>query len=120
MDDLYQEHILEHYQHPRKKGELVGASCAGEAHNLSCGDQLSVQLRVDAAGIVQDVAWSGQGCAISQAAASILAEQLPGKSLKQFQALSLAEVSRELGLDISPARAKCAMLFVNALVRCEQ
>lgn len=119
MDDLYQEHILDHFQHPRKKGVLAVFSVEAEAVNPSCGDALAIQLELDSEGVVREVGWQGHGCAISQAAASIIAEEMMGEKLVDYQSLSLAEVSEKLGVEISPARSKCAMLVVNALSRCK-
>lgn len=120
MDDLYQEHILDHSQAPRNFGELAGANLTAEAKNVSCGDSLSVQLRVDTDGRIQDIAWKGEGCAISMAAASILSEQARGKKLSELQHLEFSELLAALGLSsLSPARIKCATLFLHALQRVE-
>lgn len=116
MDDLYHENILDHAQEPRRFGRLSTPSHVGQAKNVSCGDSLSVDLQVDEHGVIQDIAWEGDGCAISLAAASLLAERAQGKQLSELQGVSFAELLEALGLDsLSPARIKCATLFLNAL-----
>jgi nitrogen fixation NifU-like protein len=118
MDDLYHEHILDHAQAPRNFGELSSEliTHSGEAKNVSCGDSLSVQIATDPQGKIQQISWKGEGCAISMAAASILSERAVGQPVERFQGLQFAEILEALGLDtLSPARIKCATLFVNAM-----
>jgi nitrogen fixation NifU-like protein len=116
MDDLYQEHILDHANAPRNFGHLQHPTETGAAKNVSCGDSLTLELQTDAQGIIQEIAWQGDGCAISMAAASLLSEQAVGKNLAELQHLSLPDVLSALGLgSVSPARIKCATLFLNAL-----
>lgn len=112
--DLYAENILEHYRHPRCRGALPGASVEHEERNVSCGDTLTVRLRIEA-DRVAEVAWDGAGCAISQAAMSILSEELIGKSLDDIAALGAAEIRALLGVPVGTRRAKCAFLCLHAL-----
>ena len=116
MDDLYQEHILDHYQHPRHFGQLEGDKLSTEMTNLSCGDGISVDVQLDKQGIITDIAWQGEGCAISMAAASVISEWAIGQSLEEVQTLPIETILEKLGLDtISHSRLKCASLFVHAL-----
>jgi nitrogen fixation NifU-like protein len=116
MDDLYQEHILDHYQHPRHYGKLSGDKQSSDLANLSCGDGISVDVQLDDAGKIADVAWEGSGCAISMASASVISEWAIGKTLPEVQALTIEDISQKLGLkQISHSRIKCAYLFVHAL-----
>lgn len=120
MDDLYHEHILDHAQEPRHFGRLSAPSYTGQAKNVSCGDSLAVDLQVDEQGVIQDIAWEGDGCAISLAAASLLSERAQGKQLSELQGVSFPELLETLGLEsLSPARVKCATLFLNALQNLE-
>jgi nitrogen fixation NifU-like protein len=118
MDDLYLETILEEYKQPHNRGTLVNPTVSAAAKNLSCGDSLSVDLRLDANKKIIDIKWHGEGCAISVAAASlvtahILEHQL---TLKQASALGLPQILQLLGLvQITGGREKCAMLIVSAL-----
>lgn len=112
--DLYAENILDHYRHPRRKGELPGADIAHEETNVSCGDTLTVRLCV-ADGRIADIGWDGAGCAISQAGMSLLAEDLPGKTLEDIDALTEDGVRELLGVPIGLRRAKCAFLGLEAL-----
>jgi nitrogen fixation protein NifU and related proteins len=115
MDDLYRENILEHYQRPHNWGELERADL--EAHDLNplCGDELRVQLVVDDEGRISNVAFSGHGCAISQAAASMTSEEVKGMTVDELRRLDRSFVLDLLGIDISATRLKCALLSLKVL-----
>lgn len=115
MDDFYKEHILDHYRNPRNFGALEHATATFEDRNPLCGDELRVELLIDAAGKVEDVRFSGKGCAISQAAMSMLGETLTGMDLTDVAKLPKERVLEELGIGISPARMKCAMLGLKVV-----
>ena len=118
MDDLYQEHILDHYQNPRHYGKLDGKKQSTDLANLSCGDGITVDVCLDENGRIADIAWEGSGCAISMASASVISEWAIGRSLEEVQELSIKEITKKLGLkNISHSRIKCAYLFVHALQR---
>jgi len=110
MDDFYKDYILEHYRQPRNFGELEGATATAEDLNPLCGDRIRFQLRVNEKGIVEDVRFSGRGCAISQASASMLTETIKGMSLEEVARMDQQVVLDNVGIGISPARMKCAML----------
>ncbi len=116
MDDqLYREYILEHYKRPHHHGTLERHDM--EAHDLNplCGDELTFQLALGEDGRVNDVAFDGHGCAISQASASMLSDELIGKSPEELLALDREAVLDLLGIDISATRMKCAMLSLKVV-----
>jgi nitrogen fixation NifU-like protein len=110
MDDFYKEYILEHYRQPRNYGHLEGATAVAEDLNPLCGDRLRFELRVNDQGVVEDVRFSGRGCAISQASASMLSENLKGMRLEDIAKMDKQTVLDNVGIGISPARMKCATL----------
>jgi nitrogen fixation NifU-like protein len=116
MDDLYRDYILEHYRRPHNFGVLEAPSVSVEGHNPLCGDRITLQLGVRD-GIVERVAFTGRGCAISQASASLLTDEIKGKPLAVVAAFRAADLLDLLGIEISPARLKCAMLSHDTLRR---
>lgn len=114
MDSIYREIILEHSKNPSNKGKLDPADYTYEDLNPLCGDEVRIDVRV-ADGTVSEIAWSGHGCAISQASASLLTEMVDGKSLDEIRALGKDDILEELGIDLSPARLKCALLSLSVL-----
>jgi len=114
MDDLYRENILEHYKRPRNWGELDNPDLEFEDVNPLCGDELKVQIKV-ADGRVGDVRFSGHGCAISQASASMASEEIVGMPVDDLLRLDRDFVLELLGIDISATRMKCALLSLKVL-----
>jgi nitrogen fixation protein NifU and related proteins len=115
MDDLYRENILEHYKQPRNFGELEDPDLEFEDNNPLCGDELKVQLRVGDDGRIEDVRFSGHGCAISQASASMASEEVVGMPVDELIRLDRDFVLDLLGIDISATRMKCALLSLKVL-----
>jgi nitrogen fixation NifU-like protein len=115
MDALYREQILEHYKHPHNFGELDDADLEFEDTNPLCGDELRVQLKVDDDRRVTDIAFSGQGCAISQASASMVSDEIVGMSVDDLLKLDKQFVLELLGIDISATRMKCALLSLKVI-----
>jgi nitrogen fixation NifU-like protein len=115
MDDLYRENILQHYKSPHHWGELPDADFEAEDLNPLCGDELKVQLKVDGDGKIADVRFSGHGCAISQAAASMTSDEIVGMQVDDLLKLDRAFVLDLLGIDISATRMKCALLSLKVL-----
>jgi len=115
MDALYREQILDHYKHPHNFGELEDADLEFEDNNPLCGDELRVQLRTNGNGRIEDLRFSGQGCAISQAAASMVSDEVKGMTLEELLRLDKSFVLELLGIDISATRMKCALLSLKVL-----
>ncbi len=119
MDDLYRENILDHYKHPHNwspPGEAIERPDL-EFHDLNplCGDELAVQLALDGEGRIEDVRFSGHGCAISQAAASMASDEVKGMQVDELLRLDRSFVLDLLGIDISATRIKCALLSLKVL-----
>jgi nitrogen fixation NifU-like protein len=114
MDDFYRDYILDHYRNPRNFGTFENADVEAEDLNPLCGDQIRMQLKVDD-GVVRDLRFSGKGCAISQASASMLTEAVKGMKLSDVAKLSKDVVLENVGIGISPTRMKCAMLGLRVL-----
>ena len=115
MDDLYREYILEHYKRPHNWGELEGADLEFEDTNPLCGDELKVQIKVDAENRVEDIRFSGHGCAISQASASMASDEVKGMPVAELVRLDKDFILELLGIDISATRMKCALLSLKVL-----
>lgn len=120
MDDIYKQNILDHYKNPHNKGVMEGYAVLQEGKNVSCGDALSLYLDIKDDTVVR-VSFQGDGCAISQAAASMLTDKIAGMSLEDLKTLTPGDVYTMLGITVSPARSKCALLayetLIEALVR---
>jgi nitrogen fixation protein NifU and related proteins len=115
MDALYREAILDHYKHPHNFGEIDDADLEFEDTNPLCGDELKVQLKVGEDGRVETVRFSGQGCAISQASASMISDEIKGMTIEELRRLDKAAILELLGIDISATRMKCALLSLKVL-----
>lgn len=113
-DDLYREAILDYYKHPRHKGHLAAPDFQYHDHNPFCGDEITVELKIED-GVVVDAAFDGHGCAISQATASMLMEEIIGKSLDEIKAIDKEFILEMLGIEMGPVRLKCALLPLKAL-----
>jgi len=112
--DLYHEAILEHYKQPRHWGILNPADIDYEENNPLCGDKLRLTMRIKD-GKIAEVGWAGQGCAISQASASMLGEMLIGKTLEEARAISKEDILEMLGIQLGPVRLKCALLSLKVM-----
>jgi nitrogen fixation protein NifU and related proteins len=115
MDDLYRDEILEHYRNPHNFGTLDEPDAVQELANPLCGDRITLMLGIGEQGTVERVAFTGRGCAISQASASMLTDQIRGMSLEQVAQIDREAVLDNLGIEISPARLKCALLSLQTL-----
>jgi nitrogen fixation protein NifU and related proteins len=115
MDDLYRENILQHYKSPHHWGELAEADLEADDLNPLCGDELKVQLKLDGDGKIADVRFSGHGCAISQASASMASDEIIGMPVDDLLKLDRSFVLDLLGIDISATRLKCALLSLKVL-----
>jgi nitrogen fixation protein NifU and related proteins len=117
MDDLYRDEILEHYRHPHNFGTLAEPDAVFEGANPLCGDRITMMLGIGDDGSIQEVAFTGRGCAISQASASMLTDEIKGKSLDDVARIGAPQLLDDLGIEISPARLKCALLSLDTLRR---
>ena len=113
-DELYRENILDHYRHPRNRGTLEHPDITFEDANPLCGDRLRMDFQIRD-GRITAVRFSGQGCSISQASASMLSEKLEGMSLDDAKKISREDVLEMLGIELGPVRLKCALLALNTL-----
>jgi nitrogen fixation NifU-like protein len=114
MDDLYRDYILEHYRRPHNFGVIEEPSASFEGSNPLCGDRITMQVTVRD-GVVEKIGFTGRGCAISQASASLLTDEVKGKPLEAVVELGASDLLDLLGIEISPARLKCAMLSYDSL-----
>ena len=114
MDELYRDYILDHYKNPKNFGELADADLEFHDRNPLCGDELKLQLVVED-GKIADLKWHGQGCAISQAAASIASEELIGMPVDEAAQLDADWMLEHMGIQISATRRKCALLNLKVL-----
>ena len=115
MDEMYRENILDHGMNPRNEGVLDHPTIDHQVDNPLCGDQLRLTLRVDEVDVIREVGWQGRGCAVSQAAASMLGEEIIGKTVEEVKTLTPDDVYQMLGIPISQNRVKCALLGLKAL-----
>ncbi len=108
-DQFYRDYILDHFRHPRNYGRLENPDIAHEEYNPLCGDLVGMDFRIQD-GTIEDVRFHGRGCAISQASASLMTERLKGMPLEEARKITKEDVLAELGIEISAARLKCALL----------
>jgi nitrogen fixation protein NifU and related proteins len=114
MDDLYRDYILEHSRRPHNFGVIEDPSASIEGSNPLCGDRITLQLGVRD-GVLERIGFTGRGCAISQASASLLTDEIKGKPMADVAAFRADDLLDLLGIEISPARLKCAMLSHETL-----
>lgn len=114
LDDFYRQNILDHYQNPRNWGTLPAPDITAEDANPLCGDRLHMDLAVKD-GRIEQVRFTGQGCSISRAAASMLSEAIEGKTVDEVKKLGREDVLEMLGIDLGPVRLKCALLALKTL-----
>jgi nitrogen fixation NifU-like protein len=113
--NIYREQIIDLYEHPLNYGALEQPDFTYEEDNPLCGDVIRIDVRLDEQNRVSDVAWSGDGCAISQASASLLTEEIKGKTLDEIKAFTSEELLALVGVPLSMARVKCALLSLKVL-----
>lgn len=115
MDDFYRELIVERFKTPFYKGELDPHDFSYEDENPLCGDHIRIDINVDENQIITQAAFSGHGCAISQASADLLLESIIGKSLDDVKKISKDDILELLGIELGPVRLKCALLSLKVL-----
>ena len=116
FDQLYREVILDHYKNPRGHGVMEGADAEAEGQNPLCGDEVSIYVAFgDDGETIDEVRFEGRGCAISQAATSMLTEMVKGRSASEVATLPKEELLEEIGIPLTPVRLKCALLGLGVL-----
>ena len=116
FDSLYREVILDHYKNPRGHGVMDDADASAEGQNPLCGDEVAIYVRFGPAGeTIDEVKFSGRGCAISQAATSMLMDMVEGRTADEVATLSKEELLEEIGIPLTPIRLKCALLGLSVL-----
>jgi nitrogen fixation protein NifU and related proteins len=116
MDQLYREVILDHYKNPRGHGALEPSDAHAEGQNPLCGDEVSIFVRFGADGdTIDEIGFEGRGCAISQAATSMLTEMVKGRKASEVADLPKEELLEEIGIPLTPIRLKCAILGLGVL-----
>jgi nitrogen fixation NifU-like protein len=116
VDQLYRENILDHYKNPRNYGAIEDADAEAEGMNPLCGDEVTITVAfADDGDTIEDVKFSGRGCAISQAATSMLTELVKGRSASEVATLPREDLLDEVGVPLTPVRLKCAILGLSTL-----
>ena len=115
FDQLYRELILDHYKNPRNHGLLEPADARAEGQNPLCGDEVSVSVRIGPDDRIEEVGFEGRGCAISQAATSMLTDLVKGRTAEEVATMPKDELLEELGIPLTPVRLKCAILGLGVL-----
>ena len=115
FEQLYREVILDHYKNPRGYGLIEGADAHAKGQNPLCGDEVTVSVRFGEGEVIEDVGFEGRGCAISQAATSMLTELVQGRSAQEVAAMPKDELLEQIGIPLTPVRLKCAILGLGVL-----
>ena len=116
FDQMYREVILDHYKNPRGHGVMEDADAEAEGQNPLCGDEVSIYVAFEEDGeTIDEVKFSGRGCAISQAATSMLMEMVAGRTAAEVAVLDKQELLDEIAIQLSPVRLKCALLGLTTL-----
>jgi nitrogen fixation NifU-like protein len=115
FDQLYRELILDHYKNPRNHGLLDPADAQAEGQNPLCGDEILVSVRLGEDDVIEEVGFDGRGCAISQAATSMLTEMVKGRKASEVAAMPKEDLLEEIGIPLTPVRLKCAILGLTTL-----
>lgn len=115
LDQLYRELILDHYKNPRNYGLLDPADARAEGQNPLCGDEVTVTVRLGEGDVIEEVGFDGRGCAISQAATSMLSDLVKGRTAEDVARMPKEELLDELGIPLTPVRLKCAILGLGVL-----
>ncbi len=116
LEQMYREVILDHYKNPRGHGVIEDADAEAEGQNPLCGDEVAIYVAFAEDGeTIDEVKFSGRGCAISQAATSMLTQMVKGRTVSEVGSLDKEELLDEIGIPLTPVRLKCAMLGLTTL-----
>lgn len=116
-DDIYRLNILEHYKNPKNFGKLDHADITHKEINTTCGDEIQIFVKLDNHKKIKEARFFGKGCAISQAAASMLTEKVKGLTLEEVKKISKEEVMEMLGIKLGVVRQKCGLLCLKSIVK---
>ena len=114
-EQIYQEHVLDHYEDPYHRGHCTNCSHAHEDDNPLCGDVIKIELQIDGQGTLKEIYFDGDGCCISQAAASMLVEKFDGRTVDQIRQFTAEEMLDLFGARLTPNRQKCCLLSWRVL-----
>jgi nitrogen fixation NifU-like protein len=114
-DELYRQELLELYRNPQNKKKMIRPDIKAEDSNPLCGDNVEINVRIGKDGKIQDATFDGKGCVISMASASLLLENIKGKTLKEAQEMTREDVLDLIGINLTPTRVKCATLSLVTL-----
>jgi nitrogen fixation protein NifU and related proteins len=117
MDNFYRDNILDHYRNPRNFGRIPNPDLTNDEENITCGDRIGIDLNI-VKDKISDIRFHGEGCAISMSSASMLTEKLLGEDIKSVRKMGKEAVLSLLGIELSPARLKCALLPLEAIQNC--
>lgn len=112
--DIYREELIDHYQNPRNYGAIIDANVTIELENVSCGDRIQMWVKTEN-GIIKDIGFEGEGCAVAIASASILSEYAKGKTIDELISLQLEDFLKLLKVELTVSRIKCASLSIETL-----
>jgi nitrogen fixation NifU-like protein len=115
FEQLYRELILDHYKNPRNHGLLDPSDAHAEGQNPLCGDEIAVSLRLGESDVIEEIGFEGRGCAISQAAMSMLGDLVKGRTAADVASMPKEELLDELGIPLTPVRLKCAILGLGVV-----
>lgn len=113
--DMYAENVMDYYKNPRNHGTIVGADIVEKGNNPLCGDEVEVFIKLNGNKVIERMSFVGKGCAISQAATSMLTELVRGKKLEEAKSITKEEIFELVGVPLSPIRIKCALLGLKTL-----
>ena len=116
-EELYRENIIDHYKSPHNFGKLDSFDIQHKEFNPTCGDEVEVFIKIDESEKVKEVKFRGQGCAISQASASLLTDAIKGKSLEEIKKIKQYDIMELLGITVSVTRLTCALLSLKCLIK---
>ncbi len=120
MDDIYREIILDHFKNPRNFGKIKNPDAQAVENNPFCGDKIEMQIKLKVhkvikSKVIEDIRFSGEGCAISTASASMLTERVMGRNIEEIQKLNTEDILKMLGISLTPTRLKCALLPLEVI-----
>ncbi len=114
IDDIYRENVMDHYNDPRNKGKLADANIVHKESNPLCGDEIEMSMKFSD-GKISNIMFNGQGCAISQASASMLTEFIKNKTIDEIKSMTTEDIRKLIAIPLGPVRLKCALLSLDTV-----